>query len=94
METDEGLSDAEYLQKIRMEYFQAAQLEDYGRIGTVILPQFIKRFGKHYDEYGKGWRDLSLSRVSIEVIIDPREQKEKELHWAENVLKGQIELLL
>jgi hypothetical protein len=94
MENNEGSSDLEFLYKLRIEYLQAIQLEDYVRINSVIVPQFLERFGKHYDEYGKGWKHLSLSRLPIQVVIDPGQQKEKELDWAENVLRGQIDLVL
>ena len=94
METDKGLSDAEYLYKMRLEYLQAIQQEDYGRINSVLVPQFLDRFRKYYDNYEKGWRSVSLSRLPVQVVIDPRELKERELDWAEHVLKGQIDPIL
>jgi hypothetical protein len=93
METDDNLSDTEYLYKLRIEYLQAIQHDDYGRINSVIVPQFLERFGKHYIEYESGWRSLSLSRLPIRVVIDPKELKQKEKDWAENVLNGHIELV-
>jgi hypothetical protein len=94
MESTQNLSDTEYLYKLRIEYLQAVQLEDYGRISSVIVPEFLERFGKHYEEYGKTWKNLPLSHLPIQVIIDPRLQKQKELDWAEHVLKGQIDPIL
>jgi hypothetical protein len=51
MEGTENLSDVEYLHKLRIDYLQAIQLEDHGRINAVIVPQFLERFGKHFEEY-------------------------------------------
>jgi hypothetical protein len=94
MESAQNLSDTEYLYKLRIEYLQAVQLEDYNRISSVIVPEFLGRFGKYYEEYGKTWKSLPLSHLPIQVVIDPRKQKEKELDWAEHVLKGQIDPIL
>lgn len=92
MEGTQNLSDAEYLHKLRVEYLQAVQLEDYGHISTVIVPDFLERFGKHYEEYGKTWKSLALSHLPIEVVIDPRQRRQKELDWVEHILRGQIDL--
>jgi hypothetical protein len=94
MENSKDLSDAEYLYKLRIEYLQAIQLEDYLRISSVIVPQFWERFGKYYEKYAGSWKSLSLSRLPVQVIIDPGKEREKELDWAEHVLKGQIDLIL
>jgi hypothetical protein len=90
----ENPSDGEYLQKLRIEYLHAIQLEDYGRINGVIVPQFLERFGRHYEEYAREWKDLSLSRLPVQVIIDPGQQTEKRIAWAEHVLTGQIDLTI
>jgi hypothetical protein len=94
MEETQNLSDTEYLYKLRIAYLQAVHMEDYSRISTVIVPEFLERFGKYYEEYGKTWKSLPLSHFPIQVVIDPRQQRQKELDWAEHVLKGQIELIL
>jgi hypothetical protein len=94
MEDIERLPDGEYLYKLRIDYLHAVQLEDYGRINSVILPRFWERFGKYYEEYAKTWKNLSLSRLPIQVVIDPNQQREKQMDWVEHVLKGQIELIV
>lgn len=94
MGSPNDLSDAEYLYKLRIEYLQAIQLEDYVSISNVIVPQFWERFGKYYEEYAGSWKNLTLSRLPIQVIIDPGKEREKELDWAEHVLRGQIDLVL
>jgi hypothetical protein len=93
MEDNESLSDVEYLYKLRIDYLQAVQLEDYSRINSVIVPRFWERFAKYYEEYVKTWKHLSLSRLPIQVVIDPGQQREKQLDWIEHVLKGQIDLV-
>jgi hypothetical protein len=94
MEGSSDISDTEFLYKMRMEYLQAVQVEDYARISGVIVPQFWNRFSKHYEEYARSWKSLAFSRQPIQVIIDPGTEREKELDWAEHVLKGQIDLIL
>ena len=94
MEGSNDMSDAEYLYKMRIEYLKAIQLEDYSRISSVIVPQFWERFGKYYEEYARSWKSVSFSRLPIQVIIDPGKEREKELDWAEHVLKGQIDPVL
>jgi hypothetical protein len=93
MEGSETTSDAAYLYRLRIDYTQAVQLEDYGRIYRVIVPQFWERFGKYYEQYAQSWKDLSLSRLPVQVVIDPGKAREREIDWAEQVLKGQIELI-
>jgi hypothetical protein len=94
MEDSNDLSDTEYLYKMRIEYLQAIQSEDYSRIDGVIVPAFWERFSRYYEEYAKSWKNLSLSRLPIQVVIDPGRKREKELDWAERVLKGQIDMTL
>jgi hypothetical protein len=94
MDTTENLSDAEFLAKLRIDYLQSLHLQDFAHINSVILPQFWARFSKYYEEYATSWKHLSLSRLPIRVLIDPKEQREMELDWTEQVLKGQINLIL
>ena len=94
MEGSNEMTDAEFLYRMRIEYLQAVQVEDYGRISGVIVPQFWDRFSKYYEEYARSWKNLASSRLPIQVIIDPGREREKELDWAEHVLKGQIDLIL
>jgi hypothetical protein len=89
-----GLSDAEYLYKLRVDYIQALQLEDYSRIERVIVPEFWERFSKYYEEFARTWKEVSLLRLPIQVVIDPAKERQTELDWAEHVLKGQIEIVL
>jgi len=94
MDSSEQMSDMEMLLRLRMDYLQALQRDDYGRINTVIVPQFLEHFGKYYDAYARDWKSLSLSRLPIQVVIDPGRQEAQQLDWADQVLKGQIELVL
>ncbi len=94
MDAPEQTSDADVLFRLRMEYVRAQQTEDYGRINTVIVPQFLKHFGKYYDAYSRSWKSLSVSRLPIQVVIDPRRQQDQQLDWADQVLKGQIDIVL
>jgi hypothetical protein len=89
-----ALSDVEYLYKLRVDYVQALQLEDYVRIERVIVPEFWERFSKYYEEFAKTWKEVSLLRLPIQVVIDPAKERQTELDWAEHVLKGQIDLVL
>jgi hypothetical protein len=75
-----------------MDYAQALQQEDFGRINRVIVPRFLERFGKYYEEYGRHWKSLSLSRLPVMVVIDPRQLEEMQVEWADRVLRGQIDL--
>ena len=63
MDAPEQESDLEVLMRLRMEYLKALQTEDYGRINTVIVPQFLKVFGRYYDSYARDWKNLSLLRL-------------------------------
>jgi hypothetical protein len=94
MDTPEQTSEADVLFRLRMEYVRAQQKEDYGRITTVIVPKFLEYFGKYYDAYARNWKSLSLLRRPIQVVIDPRRQQDQQLDWADQVLKGQIDLVL
>ncbi|OPY64821.1 MAG: hypothetical protein A4E57_03415 [Syntrophorhabdaceae bacterium PtaU1.Bin034] len=91
MEASENLSEVGLLQRLRVEYLQALQLGDYGRINSVIVPQFWEHFGKYYKHYEKSWRDVSLSRLPVFVITNPRNQREMELDWMDRVLRGQMD---
>ena len=71
MEGSNDMTDAEFLYKMRIEYLQAVQVEDYGRISGVIVPRFWDRFSKYYEEYSRSWKSLASSRLPIQVIIDP-----------------------
>jgi len=90
----ERTPDAELLLALRLDFVQALQQEDFGRINRVILPLFLERFRKHYKVYARDWRSISLTRTPIRVVIDPRQQEELEVEWAERVLKGEIDLTL
>jgi hypothetical protein len=92
MDAPEQVPDAELLYVLRMDYAQALQQEDYGRINRVIVPRFLERFGKYYEEYARDWKSLSLSRLPVRVVIDPRQREEMQIEWADRVLKGQIDL--
>jgi len=94
MDVPEKVSDAEVLIRLRLEYLQALQTEDYGRINTVIVPQFLKIFGSHYDRYARDWKNVSLLRLPVQVAIDPAQQLSQQLDWADQVLKGKIDLVL
>jgi hypothetical protein len=89
-----NLSDAEYLYKLRVDYIQALQLEDYSRIERTIVPEFWERFNKYYEEFAKTWKEVSLMHLPIQVVIDPAKERQTELDWAEHVLKGQIDIVL
>ncbi len=88
----EQLSDAELLQKFRVEYVQALELEDYLLINNTIVPKFWDHFAKYYHEYEASWKDLSISRLPIRIMIDPMEKRQAEIRWVEQVLKGRIDL--
>ena len=94
MDAPEQASDLEVLTKLRMEYLQALQIEDYGRINTVIVPRFLKLFGRYYDSYARDWKNLSLLRLPVQVVIDPGQQLSQQVDWADQVLKGKIDLIL
>jgi len=94
MDVRENVSDAEVLMRLRVEYLQALQSEDYGRINTVIVPRFLKIFGSHYDSYAQDWKNVSLLRLPVRVVIDPAQQLSQQLDWADQVLKGKIDLVL
>jgi hypothetical protein len=94
MDAPEQASDLEVLMKLRMEYLQALQIEDYGRINTVIVPKFLKLFGRYYDSYAQDWKNVSLLRLPVQVVIDPGQQLSQQLDWADQVLKGKIDLVL
>lgn len=93
MEAPEHLSEADLLQKFRVDYLLALQLEDYIQINDIIVPRFWEHFGKYYREYEKSWKDLSVSRLPIHVMIDPTSMRRAELVWVEQVLKGRIDLI-
>ncbi len=94
MDAPEQASDSEVLMRLRTEYLQALQIEDYGRINTVIVPQFLKLFGRYYDNYTRNWKNVSLLRLPVQVVIDPGQQLSQQLDWADQVLKGKIDLVL
>jgi hypothetical protein len=85
------LSDPEFLYKLRLDYLRAMQTGDYTLINSVIIPQFRERFSKYYGEYEKSWKNPSVSRLPISVVIDPMQNRQAELDWMELVLKGQLE---
>ena len=91
MDDSKDLSDQDLLNKLRLDYLQALEAEDYRLINDVIIPRFWGRFGKYYGEYERSWKSPSVSRLPVSVVIDPRQSKEAELMWAEHVLKGRIE---
>lgn len=84
-------SDPEFLYKLRMDYLRAMQTEDYTQINNVIIPRFWERFSKYYVEYEKSWKNPSVSRLPVSVVIDPMQNRQAELDWMEQVLKGQLE---
>jgi len=94
MDAPEHIEEAELLKKFRIDYLQALVLEDYMRINNIIVPRFWEHFAKYYQEYEKGWKDLSVSRLPIRLMIDPKERRRAELGWIDRVLKGQIDLIL
>ncbi len=94
MDAPEHTPDSDILLKLRMEYLQALQAEDYGRINRIIVPQFLKLFGRYYESYAASWKSPSVLRLPVQVVIDPAQQQSQQLDWADQVLKGQIELLL
>jgi hypothetical protein len=85
-------NDVEALTKLRVDYFTALEAGDYYRIQKVIVPAFWERFQKYYEEYSKNWRDPSLAYLPVRVAINPEQQREMELAWAEQVLKGQLDI--
>ena len=87
MDDSEDLSDQDLLNRLRLDYMQALEAEDYVLINDVIIPKFRGRFGKYYGEYEKSWKNPSVSRLPVSVVIDPRQNKEAELIWIEHVLK-------
>jgi hypothetical protein len=88
------LPDSQYLYKLRLDYLQAVQQGDYRLIDAVIVPQFWERFGKYYDDFSKTWKEVTLSRLPVQVVIDPTQERRFELDWAESVLKGHIEIIM
>jgi hypothetical protein len=92
MDAPEQVADAELLYTLRKDYVLALQQEDYGRINRFIVPRFLERFGKYYEEYARDWKSRSLYHLPVRVVIDPRQREEMQIEWADQVLKGQIEL--
>jgi hypothetical protein len=92
MDGTEQKPDAELLFALRMEYALAVQQEDYATINKVILPRFLEKFEKHYDEYSRDWKSLSSLRPSVRLVLDPRQGEEIKMEWAGQVLNGQIDL--
>jgi hypothetical protein len=93
MDDTADLSDSQYLYKLRVDYLRALQRGDYKSIDVVIVPEFWERFGRHYEEFSKTWKEAMLSHLPVQVVIDPKEQRQSELDWAEGVLKGHIEII-
>jgi hypothetical protein len=94
MDAPEHVEEAELLKRLRIDYLQALELEDYTRINYIIVPRFWERFAKYYGEYEKSWKDLPVSRLHVRLMIDPKEKRWAELGWIDQVLKGQIDLIL
>ncbi len=94
MDAPGRIEEAELLRRFRSDYQQALELRDYLRINTVIVPGFWEHFAKYYHEYEKGWKDLSVSHLPVHLMVDPKERRQAELGWIEQVLKGQIDLSL
>lgn len=94
MDAPAHIEEAELLKRFRVDYLQALELQDYIRINTVIVPQFWEHFAKYYQEYEKSWKDSSVFRLPIRLMIDPEEKRRAELGWIDQVLRGQIDLVL
>ena len=94
MDAPEHIEEAELLKKFRIDYLQALALGDHMRIDTIIVPRFWEHFAKYYQEYEKSWKDLSVSRLPVRLMIDPKEKRRAELGWIDQVLRGQIDLIL
>ncbi len=94
MDAPENISEADLLRRFRIEYLQALELRDYVRINTVIVPRFWEHFAKYYHEYEKSWKGLSVSHLRVHLMVDPKEKRQAELGWIDQVLKGQIDLTL
>jgi hypothetical protein len=90
MDAPDQISDSELLFTLRVEYARALQQGDYARINRVIMPRFLERFERYYETYGQSWKDLSLSRPPVRIVIDPRQQEEIKMEWAGLVLSGEI----
>jgi hypothetical protein len=85
----ENVSDMELLYRLRMEYLQALQLEDFNRIDTIITPQFWERFKGYYEEYKKSWKNPGLLHM-----VNPSHEKRMDLDWMDHVLRGELEIWL
>lgn len=94
MEEQDPTTDMDILNKLRGEYLEALQLGDDSRINDVIAPEFWERFGGYYQEFARGWKDLSLAQSPVQVVLDPRKQRDMDHHWMDQVLRGNIEIPL
>ena len=90
----DNLSDAELLYRLRMEYLQALQLEDFAHIDTAIAPQFWQRFNKYYEEYKKAWKNSRVLTSPVILVLNPAHEKRMESDWMDRVLRGEIEFWL
>ena len=88
----DSLSDTELLYRLRMEYLQALQLEDFVHIDTVIAPQFWQRFHKYYEEYKGTWKNSKILSAPVILVLNPAHEKRMESEWMDRVLRGEIEL--
>jgi acyl-CoA thioesterase FadM len=91
---DGGLTDAEYLHMLRMEYLESLQLDDVARIETVIIPRFWERFGRYYQRFENSWKETSATRMAVRVVLDPTERRQAALGWMDQVLKGEMNPLM
>lgn len=93
MDEFEHLTDLEVLNRLRLEYLQALQTQDFSRIKNVVEPRFWARFARHYEQFGKGWKSIASGNTPTFVVLNPSRQHEMDLDWMDQVLKGQIEIL-
>jgi hypothetical protein len=93
MDASEHIEEAELLKRLRIDYLQALETEDYMRIDNIIVPRFWEHFAKYYREYEKSWKDVSLSRLPVRLMVDPKEKQQAELGWIDQVLRGKIDLM-
>jgi hypothetical protein len=92
MDDYSSLGDGELLMRLRSEYLQALQLNDFVHISGIIEPRFRERFGKYYEQYTRSWRGITSGEARVQVVMDPGQWKRMERDWMDRVLRGEIEL--
>lgn len=91
MDDFNGLSDREFLHRLRLEYTNALKLGDFEEINAVIIPGFWDRFGRYYEEFEKSWKTVPLG-TPIHLVLDPADDKTLKIDWMDQVLQGRIDL--